>query len=59
MINLKITHVDSDVDDTGEEWLILTDEHDECELRIKVTEENHRVGDEWTMELKSGKGKVQ
>lgn len=57
MINLKITHVDEVEDD--EHWIILTDEHDECELRIKVTEENHRVGDEWTMELKSGKGKVQ
>lgn len=50
MINLTITHVDAE--DDGEQWIILTDEHDECELRIKVEEENHCVGDEWSMELR-------
>lgn len=57
MINLKITHVDEL--DGDERWIILTDEHDECELRIKVEEDNHRVGDEYTMVLKSEKGTVQ
>lgn len=51
MIALKITKVDELEGD--ERWIILTDDHDECELRIKVEEDNHAVGDEYTMELRA------